>query len=53
MFYVVNNHLNNLSEISNKAVLRAWKKNPKLISVGLTFIPEPRVSPILEFEDQI
>ena len=42
-----------LCTIMYKAVGPGLEKNPKLISVGLTFIPEPRVSPILEFEDQI
>ena len=39
MLYVVNNHLNNLYVLSNKA----WKKNSKLINVGPTSIPEARV----------
>ena len=41
MFYVVNNHLNNLYVLSNKAV--GSGKNPKLTNVGPTFIPESRV----------
>ena len=41
MFYVVNNHLNNLYVLSNKAV--GPGKNPKLINVGRTFIPESSV----------
>ena len=41
MFYVVNNHLNNLYVLSNKAV--GPGKNPKLINVGPTSIPEARV----------
>ena len=41
MFYVVNNHLNNLYVLSNKAV--GPGKNPKLINVGPTSIPESRV----------
>ena len=32
MFYVVNNHLNNLYVLSNKSV--GPEKNPKLINVG-------------------
>ena len=43
MFYVVNNHINNLYELSNKAV--GPGKNPKLINVGPMFIPESRVKP--------
>ena len=42
MFYVVNNHLNNLYVLSNKAV--GSGKNPKLINVGPTSIPESRVN---------
>ena len=42
MFYVVNNHLNNLYVLSNKAV--GPGKNPKLINVGPTSISEARVS---------
>ena len=44
MSYVVNitNHLNNLYVLSNKAV-GPGKKNPKLINVGPTSIPEARV----------
>ena len=41
MFYVVNNHLNNLYVLSNKAV--GPGKNQKLINVGPTSIPEARV----------
>ena len=41
MFYVVNNHLNNLYVIFNKAL--GPGKNPKLINVGPTSIPEARV----------
>ena len=41
MSYVVNNHLNNLYVLSNKAV--GPGKNPKLINVGPTSIPEARV----------
>ena len=44
MFYVVNNHLNNLYVLSNKAV--GPGKNPKLINVGPTSIPEARVTEI-------
>ena len=42
MFYVVNNHLNDLYVLSNKAI-GPGKKNPKLINVGPTSIPEARV----------
>ena len=42
MSYVVNNHLNNLYVLSNKAI--GPGKNPKLINVGPTSIPEARVS---------
>ena len=42
MFYVVNNHLNNLYVLSNKAV--GPGKNQKLINVGPTSIPEARVA---------
>ena len=41
MSYVVNNHINNLYVLSNKAV--GPGKNPKLINVGPTSIPESRV----------
>ena len=41
MSYVVNNHLNNLYVLSNKVV--GPGKNPKLINVGPTSIPEARV----------
>ena len=41
MSYVVNNHLNNLYVVSNKAV--GPGKNAKLITVGPTFIPDYRV----------
>ena len=41
MSYVVNNHLNNLYVLFNKAV--GPGKNTKLINVGPTSIPEPRV----------
>ena len=41
MLYVVNNHINNLYVLSNKAV--GPGKNPKLINVGPTSIPEARV----------
>ena len=41
MSYVVNNHLNNLYVLSNKAVEPG--KNPKLINVRPTSIPEARV----------
>ena len=41
MSYVVNNHLNDLYVLSNKAV--GPEKNPKLINVGPTPIPESRV----------
>ena len=40
MSYVVNNHLNNLYVLSNKAI--GPGKNPKLIIVGPTSIPEAR-----------
>ena len=40
MFYVVDNHLNNLYVVSNKAVEPG--KNTKLITVGPTFIPDSR-----------
>ena len=43
MSYVVNNHLNNLYVVSNKAV-GPGKKNAKLITVGPTSIPDSRVS---------
>jgi hypothetical protein len=39
--YVVNNHLNNLYVLSNKAV--GPGKNPKLLNVGPTSISEARV----------
>jgi hypothetical protein len=42
MFYVVNNHLNNLYVLSNKAV--GPGKKSKIINVGPTSIPEARVS---------
>ena len=42
MFYVVNNHLDNLYVLSNKA-LGPGKKNPKLMNIGPTSIPEARV----------
>ena len=42
MFYVVNNHLNNLYVLSNKAIEPG--ENPKLINVGPTSIPETRVT---------
>ena len=45
MFYVINNQLDNLYELSNKAV--GPGKNPKLINVGLTSIPEARVVPLI------
>ena len=38
MSYVVNNHLNDLYVLSNKAV--GPGKNPKSINIGPTFIPE-------------
>ena len=38
MSYAVNNHLNNLYVLCNKAV--GPEKNPKLINVGPTSIPE-------------
>ena len=41
MFYVVNNHINNLYVLSNKAV--GPEKNPKLINLGHTYIPESRI----------
>ena len=41
MSYVVNNHLNDLCVLSNKAV--GPGKNPKSINVGPTYIPEARV----------
>ena len=41
MSYVVNNHLNNLYVLPNKAV--GPGKNPKLINVEPTSIPEARV----------
>ena len=41
MSYGVNNHLNNLYVLSNKAV--GPGKNPKLINVGPTSILESRV----------
>ena len=45
MSYVVNNHLNNLYVVSNKAV--GPEKNAKLITVGPTSIPDSRVSHLL------
>ena len=42
MPYVVNNHLNNLYVLPNKAV--GPGKNPKLINVGPKFIPDYRVA---------
>ena len=41
MSYVVNNHLNNLYVLSNKAV--GPGKKSKIINVGPTSIPEARV----------
>ena len=41
MSYVVDNHLNNLYVLSKKGV--GPGKNPKLINVGPTSIPESRV----------
>ena len=41
MSYVVNNHLNNLYVVSNKAV--GPGQNAKLITVGPTSIPDSRV----------
>ena len=41
MFYVINNHLNTLYVLSNKAI--GPGKNQKLINVGLTSIPEAKV----------
>ena len=41
MFYVVNNHLDNLYVLSNKAV--GPGKNPKLINIGPMSMPESRV----------
>ena len=41
MSYVVNNHLNDIYVLSNKAV--GPVKNPKLISEGPMSIPEARV----------
>ena len=41
MFHVRSNHLNNLYVLSNKA--EGPGKNPKLINVGSTSIPESRV----------
>ena len=46
MSYVVNNHLNNLYLLSYKAV--GPGKNPKLINVGPTSIPESRVDSCYE-----
>ena len=43
MFYVINNHLNDLYVVSNKAV-GPGKKNTKLITVGPTSIPDSRVN---------
>ena len=42
MFYVVNNHLNNLYVLSNKAV--GPGKKSKINNVGPTSIPEARVA---------
>ena len=47
MFYVVNNHLNNLYVGSNKAV--GLEKNAKLITVGPTSIPDSRVHNYLKY----
>ena len=44
MFYVINNYLNNLYVLSNKAV--GPGKNPKLIDIGPMSILEARVSRI-------
>ena len=41
MFYVVNNHLNNLYVLPNKAV--GTGKNQKLLNIEPTSIPEARV----------
>ena len=49
MSYVVNNHLNNLYVLSNKAV--GPGKNPELINVGPTSIPESRVSTVESMVD--
>ena len=54
MFYVVNNHLNNLYVLSDMAIEPG--KNPKLINVGPTSIPESRVvypHQKLSFESQM
>ena len=45
MSCVVNNHLSDLSVLSNK------EKNPKLINVGPTSIPESRVSTVESMVD--
>ena len=42
MFYLVNNHINNLYVLSDKA-LGPGKKNPKSITLGPRSIPEARV----------
>ena len=42
MSYVVNNHINNLYVVSNKAV-GPGKKNAKIITVGPTSTPDSRV----------
>ena len=46
MFYVVNNHLNNLYVLSNKAV--GPEKKSKIINVGPTSIPVSRVRPCIK-----
>ena len=43
MSYVVNNHLNNLYVVSNKAVGPEKNATAKLITVGPTSIPDSRV----------
>ena len=50
MFYVLSNHINNLFVLSNKAV--GPGKNPKLINVGPTFIPDYRVDDVVNCTPQ-
>ena len=49
MSYVVNNNLNNLYVVSNKAV--GPGKNARLISIGPTSIPDSRVCSLVELTD--
>ena len=48
MFYVGNDRLNDLYVLSNKA--EGSGKNPKLINIGPTYIPEARVCYVAALE---